>query len=51
MEWISFARIIIGGLIGGLFTYIGIKLTLSYNMEKESRERKAKKRDDVKRSI
>ncbi len=35
MDWLAFAGNILGGLIGGLFTYIGVRLTLNYEKEKE----------------
>ena len=37
-EWIGFAGSVIGGLIGGLFTYIGVRLTLKHEKEKEQKE-------------
>ena len=38
MEWISFLASILGGLIGGIFTFLGVKLTLKHE---KSKERKA----------
>lgn len=38
MDWLAFAGNILGGLIGGLFTYIGVRLTLNYEKEKEKKE-------------
>lgn len=38
MDWLSFAGSIIGGLIGGLFTFFGVKLTLKHEKEKERKE-------------
>ena len=42
MDWLSFAGSIIGGLIGGLFTYCGVKLTLNHEKEKEIKEESKK---------
>ena len=28
MDWLAFAGSILGGLIGGLFTFIGVRLTI-----------------------
>lgn len=47
MDWLSFAGSIIGGLIGGLFTYFGVKLTLTHEIEKEIRE-ECKKAEETK---
>lgn len=38
MDWLAFAGSILGGLIGGLFTYFGVRLTLKYEREKEKKE-------------
>ena len=38
MDWLSFAGSILGGLIGGLCTFAGVKLTLKHEKEKERRE-------------
>ena len=38
MEWIAFAGSVLGGLIGGLFTFIGVRLTLKHEREKEQKE-------------
>lgn len=38
MDWLAFVGSILGGLIGGLFTFIGVKLTLRYEREKENKE-------------
>ena len=38
MEWISFLGSILGGLIGGVFTFLGVKLTLKHDKEKEHKE-------------
>ena len=38
MEWLAFAGSILGGLIGGLFTFFGVKLTLKHEKEKEQKE-------------
>ena len=38
MEWLSFLGSILGGLVGGLFTFFGVKLTLKRDKEKEVRE-------------
>ena len=35
MDWLAFAGSIIGGLIGGLFTFLGVHLTLKHDREKE----------------
>ena len=39
MEWLGFAGSVLGGFIGGLFTYFGVKLTLRHDDEKKERER------------
>ena len=38
MDWLAFAGSILGGLIGGLFTYFGVRLTLKHEKEKEKKE-------------
>lgn len=38
MDWLAFIGSILGGLIGGLFTYFGVKLTLKHEREKEKQE-------------
>lgn len=38
MEWISFLGSILGGLIGGVFTFLGVKQTLKHDKEKERKE-------------
>lgn len=38
MDWLAFAGSILGGLIGGLFTFVGVKLTLKHEKEKEQKE-------------
>lgn len=38
MEWITFAGSVLGGLIGGIFTFLGVKLTLRYEKEKEIKD-------------
>lgn len=38
MEWLGFVGSIFGGLIGGLFTFIGVKMTIKHEKEKEIRE-------------
>ena len=38
MEWLSLIGSILGGLIGGMFTFLGVKLTLKYDKEKEKKE-------------
>ena len=39
MDWLAFAGSILGGLIGGLFTYFGVRLTLKHEMEQEKKEK------------
>lgn len=46
MEWIAFAGSIIGGLIGGLFTYMGVKLTLRHEDQKKREEEMKKAQDE-----
>ena len=38
MDWLAFAGSILGGLIGGLCTFAGVKLTIKHEKEKERRE-------------
>ena len=38
MDWLSFAGSIIGGLIGGLFTFVGVKLTIRHEDQKKFEE-------------
>ena len=38
MDWLSFAGAIIGGLIGGLFTFLGVKITLRHDDKKRKEE-------------
>lgn len=38
MDWLAFAGSILGGLIGGLFTFLGVTLTLKHEKGKERRE-------------
>lgn len=45
MEWIAFAGSVLGGLIGGLFTFFGVKLTLSHQ-DKQKRKEEMKKQYD-----
>ena len=39
MEWLAFAGSVIGGLIGGLFTFIGVRMTIKHEDKKKERER------------
>lgn len=39
MDWLSFAGSILGGLIGGIFTFFGVKLTLRHEDRKKLEER------------
>ena len=39
MDWLAFAGSVLGGLIGGLFTFFGVKLTLKHDNEKKNQER------------
>lgn len=41
MDWLAFAGSIIGGLIGGLFTYLGVRATLKHD-DKKRREQELK---------
>lgn len=38
MDWLSFAGSIIGGIIGGLFTFLGVKMTLKHDDTKKHQE-------------
>lgn len=38
MEWLAFSGSVLGGLIGGLFTFFGVKLTLKHEKAKEEKE-------------
>lgn len=40
MDWLGFTGSVIGGLIGGLFTYFGVKLTLRHEDKKKFEEEK-----------
>lgn len=46
MDWLAFAGSIIGGLISGLFTFIGVKLTIGYDNKKKSEEELRKAIED-----
>ena len=46
MDWLAFAGSIIGGLIGGLFTYMGVKLTLRHEDQKKREEELKKIQDE-----
>ena len=39
MDWLAFAGSVIGGLIGGLFTFFGVKLTIRHDEEKRRQEK------------
>lgn len=43
MEWLNFIGSILGGLIGGLFTFYGVKMTISYENKKILKEKEEKK--------
>lgn len=47
MEWLAFAGSILGGLIGGLFTFIGVRLTIKHD-EKQKHLEELKKADENK---
>ncbi len=50
MEWIAFFGNIFGGLIGGFFTFFGVKMTLDYQRKKnklEEEKKKAKEEEDA----
>ena len=36
MDWLAFAGSILGGLIGGLFTFIGVSLTIKHEDKKKN---------------
>jgi len=38
MDWLGFAGSILGGIIGGLFTYLGVKLTINHDNKKKQQE-------------
>ena len=38
MDWLAFVGSILGGLIGGLFTFIGVKTTLRHDDERKRKE-------------
>lgn len=38
MDWLGFAGSVIGGIIGGLFTFLGVKLTIKHDDEKKKME-------------
>lgn len=38
MDWLAFAGSILGGLIGGLFTFFGVRLTIKHDEEKRKKE-------------
>lgn len=42
MDWLAFAGSVIGGLIGGLFTFFGVKLTIRHDEEKRKQEKNEK---------
>lgn len=37
-DWIGFAGSILGGIIGGLFTYLGVRMTLNYEDKKRKQD-------------
>ncbi len=39
MNWLGFAGSVLGGLIGGLFTFIGVRMTIKHDDKKKQRER------------
>ncbi len=45
-EWIGFLGSVLGGLIGGLFTYFGVRLTLKHEREKERKAELAKANEE-----
>ena len=49
MEWLAFIGSILGGLIGGLFTFFGVKFTLKHDREKEEKELLRKANDEMPR--
>ena len=44
MEWLSFCGSIIGGVIGGLFTFLGVRYTIMYE-NKKTRKAEIKEAD------
>ena len=42
MDWLAFAGSIIGGIIGGLFTFLGVKLTIKHDDYKKKKEEQKK---------
>lgn len=38
MDWLAFAGSIIGGIIGGLFTYLGVRITIKHDDKKKKEE-------------
>ena len=37
MDWLGFAGSIVGGIIGGLFTFLGVKVTIKHDDDKKKR--------------
>ena len=46
MDWLAFAGSVLGGLIGGLFTFIGVKATLRHEDERKRKEELKKQCDE-----
>ena len=46
MDWLAFAGSVLGGLISGLFTFIGVRLSISHDEYKRQRERIEKANDE-----
>ena len=46
MDWLGFAGSILGGIIGGLFTYLGVKLTINHDNKKKQQEELKKAIDE-----
>ncbi|MFA6860706.1 MAG: hypothetical protein WCR30_04920 [Clostridia bacterium] len=46
-QWITIVSAILGGLVGGLFTYIGVKTTLIDGWRKESVEREKLRKENI----
>ncbi|MCR5692946.1 MAG: hypothetical protein K6G74_03125 [Bacilli bacterium] len=46
MEWLAFAGSVLGGLISGLFTFIGVRLSISHDEYKKQRERIEKAKNE-----
>lgn len=42
MDWLGFVGSVIGGIIGGLFTFLGVKLTIKHDDEKKMEEEQKK---------